>query len=316
MLKSLNCQKQMGKLKTISILFAYTLITDMWYNYYSQEHSFLVLTSLFQFYPTVFSAMRGLSSVLDHCKRWSFFMSDKNFERGKKVAKEMEKLEEEQLVDMSKDITMKDIEKLFPYHNNPKEHPQKQIDKIASSIKNYGFIQPLVIDSENEVIIGHGRLEASKKLGLKKVPVVVKDDLTEAQIRALRIADNRVAESSWNMEQLAEEFELLELDDIELEMTGFEMDEIEGVTDDFPAVVDNSETDNTMSQRTGVGRTNVIVSVGRMAGRVPYEEAEEMRDTLRDWFQDGEEQQDEKVVNEFVKWFNSEYSNNDSREVT
>ena len=136
-------------------------------------------------------------------------------------------------VKISDNIELVDIESLYPYHNNPKEHPTDQIEKIASSIKNYGFVQPLVIDGENEIIIGHGRLEAAKKLGLDKVPVVVKDDLTDAQIKALRIADNKVAESEWNMEQLSEELELLKMEDVEIKELGFELEEIEGIMNDI-----------------------------------------------------------------------------------
>ena len=120
-------------------------------------------------------------------------------------------------------------EKLIPYHNNPKQHPAEQIDKIASSIKNFGFNVPLVIDKDYEVIAGHGRLEAARKLGLEEIPCIVKDDLTESQIRAYRIADNKTAESGWELEQLAEEFELLKLDDYDLELTQFDKEEIEGI---------------------------------------------------------------------------------------
>lgn len=134
------------------------------------------------------------------------------------------------VIDVSQDIVLMDADKLFPYHNNPKEHPPEQVDKIASSIKHYGFIQPIVIDGDNEVIIGHGRLQASRKLGLKKVPVVVKDDLTEGQVKALRIADNKVAESGWDMEALQVELEAL---DFEILETGFEIDEIEEIIQVF-----------------------------------------------------------------------------------
>ena len=112
---------------------------------------------------------------------------------------------------------------LIPYHNNPKEHPPEQVDKIASSIKNYGFTQPIVIDGDNEIIIGHGRLEAARKLGLEKVPCIQRDDLTDNQIKALRLADNKVAQSAWNMEALETELELIDGE----EFTGFDEDDFE-----------------------------------------------------------------------------------------
>ena len=77
------------------------------------------------------------------------------------------------------------IDKLIPYCNNPKEHPEDQINKIASSIKNYGFTVPIIIDKGKEIISGHGRYEAAKKLRLNEVPVVIKDDLNELQVKEL-----------------------------------------------------------------------------------------------------------------------------------
>lgn len=149
-------------------------------------------------------------------------------------------------MDISNKIEIVETEKLIPYHNNPKEHPPEQIDKIASSIKNYGFVQPLVIDSENEIIIGHGRLKAAKKLGLEEIPVVVKGDLNEAQVKALRIADNKVAESEWNMEALAVEFDELEFEEFDLNLTGFEEVEQEGIMEelDIDEFFDKDETDD------------------------------------------------------------------------
>ncbi|HKL43369.1 MAG TPA: ParB N-terminal domain-containing protein [Clostridia bacterium] len=134
-------------------------------------------------------------------------------------------------MNISNKIILIKPEELIPYHNNPKEHSAKQIDKIASSIKNFGFVQPIVIDGEKEVIIGHGRLAAAKKLGLKKVPVMIKDDLTPSQIRQLRLADNKVAESPWDEEMLAVELEVLMEEGADLSLTGFEEDQINSILD-------------------------------------------------------------------------------------
>ena len=113
-------------------------------------------------------------------------------------------------------IEIKSIDELIPYVNNARKN-DNAIDAVASSIKNYGFKQPIVVDGQGEVIAGHTRLKAAKKLGLKEVPVIVANDLTPAQVKAYRIADNRVGElAEWDMELLQ-----LELDDIE-EFTGFE----------------------------------------------------------------------------------------------
>lgn len=119
-------------------------------------------------------------------------------------------------------------EDLIPYVNNPKEHPDSQIEKIASSIKNYGFVQPIVVDDENEIIIGHGRLQAAKKLDREEVPIIRADHLSEAEIKALRIADNKVAESGWDEELLGSELESLqEMDSFDEELSGFDQDEID-----------------------------------------------------------------------------------------
>ena len=118
------------------------------------------------------------------------------------------------------------IDKLYPYHNNPKEHPPDQIDNIASSIKNYGFTVPIIIDGENEIISGHGRYKAAKKLGMKELPAIKRKDLTEEQIKAFRIADNKVAESEWDMEQL-----MVEMEAIEGKFTGFDDEEFNEVVE-------------------------------------------------------------------------------------
>lgn len=108
---------------------------------------------------------------------------------------------------------------LIPYSKNAKRHPVEQVKLIANSIKEFGFQQPIVIDKNNIVVIGHGRLLASKRLKLKQVPVVRVDNLTEDQIKALRLADNSVAESEWNLDLLAEE-----IADIDLDMGDFGID--------------------------------------------------------------------------------------------
>lgn len=110
-------------------------------------------------------------------------------------------------------------EDLKPYELNAKTHPEEQVELIARSIKEFGFRQNLVIDDNNSVVIGHGRLLAAQKLGLPVVPCMRVKDLTQAQIRALRIADNRVAESPWDLEVLN-----LELQDLDFDMSDFGID--------------------------------------------------------------------------------------------
>ena len=114
------------------------------------------------------------------------------------------------------------IQDIKPYGNNAKKHSKKQIEQVANSIKRFGFVQPLVVDKNNELIIGHCRLEASKKLGLTEVPVLKVEDLSEEEVKALRLADNKLNESEWDMDIVISELKGLS-DDL-LDLTGFDKD--------------------------------------------------------------------------------------------
>lgn len=101
------------------------------------------------------------------------------------------------------------IEEVHPYENNPRFN-KEAVSKVASSIKKFGFKNPILLDKNNVIIAGHTRLEAAKKLGLEEVPCIVASDLTEKQAKALRLADNKVAEfSSWDYLKLDEELKAL-----------------------------------------------------------------------------------------------------------
>jgi site-specific DNA-methyltransferase (adenine-specific) len=107
------------------------------------------------------------------------------------------------------------ITKLKGYHQNNKRHPQEQIDELKKSLTAYGFIQPIVVDKQNVVIIGHGRLEAAKQLAYTEVPAVQLDQLTEEQVRRLRLLDNRLSDlGEYDIDNIM--FELDDLDDPEL----------------------------------------------------------------------------------------------------
>lgn len=116
-------------------------------------------------------------------------------------------------------VVYKSVDELIPYINNPRLNDDA-VDAVASSIKNFGFKNPIVIDSDNEIINGHTRLKAAKKLGLDTVPVIVADDLTEAQKKAFRLVDNKVSEiAEWDIEKL--DIELEELNGLDLDMSAF-----------------------------------------------------------------------------------------------
>lgn len=123
---------------------------------------------------------------------------------------------------------MKTIEmrtgELAPYHGNPRKN-DAAVEAVANSIREFGFKQPIVVDSENVVIVGHTRLEAAKRLGLETVPVIVADDLDEEKARAYRLADNRTNElSEWDWGLL--EAELAAIDGIEMSDFGFSADDV------------------------------------------------------------------------------------------
>ena len=116
-------------------------------------------------------------------------------------------------------INLKDI---IPYANNPRNN-NDAVDKVASSIKEFGFNVPLVLDKDNVIICGHTRYHAAEKLKLNEVPCIYAKHLTPAQVKAYRLADNKVSEySTWNDEMLAIEFEQLQELELNLDLTGFE----------------------------------------------------------------------------------------------
>ena len=126
-----------------------------------------------------------------------------------------------------------DIDLLIPYARNSRTHSDSQVTKIASSIKEFGFLNPVIVDKDNGIIAGHGRVMAAKKLGLKEVPILLVEHLTEAQKRAYIIADNRLAlDAGWDEEMLRVEFAELADDGFNLELTGFGLDEIDALSFD------------------------------------------------------------------------------------
>ena len=116
---------------------------------------------------------------------------------------------------------------LVPYANNSRTHSDKQIMQVAASIKEFGFNNPILIDEHNGIIAGHGRLYAAQKLGLKVVPTIMLEGLTEAQRKAYVIADNKLAlNAGWDNEALFTELQRLQEFDFNLDLLGFETDEL------------------------------------------------------------------------------------------
>ncbi len=144
---------------------------------------------------------------------------------------------------MAKHIQMWLIDKLIPWARNPRTHSEAQVAQIAASIAEFGFNNPILVDTKAGIIAGHGRLLAARKLGLLEVPVIVLDHLSDAQKRAYVIADNKLAENAgWDDEMLRLEIEALQDESFDVSLLGFEDDElarllaaqdaVEGLTDE------------------------------------------------------------------------------------
>lgn len=113
-------------------------------------------------------------------------------------------------------IEYKNIDEVIPYENNPRNN-EEAVEFVANSIKEFGFKVPIVVDKNNVIVTGHTRLKAAQKLGLSEVPVIYADDLTDEQIKAFRIADNKTGEkANWDLDKLK-----IELEDINFDMTDF-----------------------------------------------------------------------------------------------
>ena len=132
-------------------------------------------------------------------------------------------------------IIMKPTAELIPYAQNAKVHDKKQVANVANSIKRFGWQQPIVIDDNGVVVIGHCRLMAAKKLKMKEVPVTIASGLTDEEIRELRLADNKTNESDWDFGLLAEDTQDLEFDgfDFDWGLPGEELEPDEIVEDDY-----------------------------------------------------------------------------------
>ena len=133
-----------------------------------------------------------------------------------------------------KDAVPVPIGELIPYERNAKTHDERQVKNLMKSIKDFGFTQPLVIDKDNVIVIGHGRYEAAKRLGLQEVPCIKREDLTDKEVKQLRILDNKLNESPWDSYLYATELESAELEGYDLD-TGDqeELEPVEAVEDNW-----------------------------------------------------------------------------------
>jgi hypothetical protein len=151
-------------------------------------------------------------------------------------------------------IAYQPTSELTPRSNNPRTHSKKQIAQIANAIRRFGFTNPVLVDDDNGVIAGHGRLEAAKSIGLSEVPTVRLSDLSEAEIRAYVIADNKLAENAgWDRALLGLELQYLtELDiDLDVTVTGFELPEIDLLIDELSPAQSEDPADAVLAVPAG-----------------------------------------------------------------
>lgn len=146
---------------------------------------------------------------------------------------------------------------ITPYARNPRRNEGVPVSKVKASLKEFGWQQPIVVDKDMTIVVGHTRYLAALELGMTEVPVHIADKLTPNQIRAYRIADNKTATfSDWDMDLLALEFDDLKAEGFDLDLTGFDADELAGIDlngepeepespDDFKEVDEDIATDHT-----------------------------------------------------------------------
>lgn len=156
-------------------------------------------------------------------------------------------------------IIYKSIDEIIPYKNNPRINDEA-VEPVANSIKQFGFKVPIIIDNSNVIVAGHTRLKAAKQLGIDKVPCIVADDLTEEQIKAFRLADNRVSEfSSWDFEALNRELMQLNINMVNFGFLEQENEETDTDVDDFFEDVEIEETNkNNKSVNNTTNKKHII----------------------------------------------------------
>ena len=127
-------------------------------------------------------------------------------------------------------IERRSVESLVPYSNNARTHSDAQVAQIAASIKEFGWTNPILVDGDNGIIAGHGRLMAARMIGLEQVPCIELAHLSDAQRRAYILADNKLAENAgWDKDLLKVELEGLADEDVDLTLTGFDADELRDI---------------------------------------------------------------------------------------
>ena len=164
---------------------------------------------------------------------------------------------------MARRIEVWPTDRLVPYARNARTHSPEQVAQIAASIVEFGFVNPILVDTNAGIIAGHGRLLAARKLGLAEVPVVVLDHLSETQRRAYILADNKLAlNAGWDERTLAAELRALEVDGVDIALVGFSDDELEDLLGDEPQGVSDVEEEIPEAPANPVSRPGDLWLVG------------------------------------------------------
>jgi len=204
--------------------------------------------------------------------------------------------------DFKADIDIVGVDDILPYGDNPKRHPDEQIEKIASSIQRFGWDQPIVVDAGQTIIKGHARYQAAKRLGLEQVPVITQTGLSEAEVRAARIADNRVAESGWDDDLLSTELDFIDDCGLDLAVSGMgdnEIDDLIERSDDRHFLDDVVNGERTSAEgNADTGSINAATYV-ELSFSVTPDEREEVNAALEQ--ADGDTRADKllSIINEF-----------------
>lgn len=188
---------------------------------------------------------------------------------------------------MSLEIELRKLDDLIPYVRNARTHTDDQIAQIAGSIAEFGFTNPILVGEDDVIIAGHGRLMAARRLGLSEVPVIVLDHLSEAQRRALVIADNRIAENAgWDEEMLRAELAALREDEFDLDLIGFDEFELEELFDGLGEFGQASGADmdagDSQAPQPGSPASDSSTTLAERFGVPPFS----ILDARKGWWQD------------------------------
>lgn len=160
-----------------------------------------------------------------------------------------------EILKTTEELKLINIDELIPYANNARTHSKDQINKLRSSLREFGFINPILIDKDYNILAGHGRVMAAREEGIKEVPCVLVEHLTEAQKKAYILADNRLAmDAGWDDEMLALELENLKELDFDMDLTGFDAAEIEDL---FSKIHDKEISDDDFDVDAALGEDTI-----------------------------------------------------------